>query len=97
MLNSFTISPCRSGQPEKISGALINLGKLYSAIEDYPHALNYYRRAIGIIEESSRQTIEKQLELEIAETFAKAGEFDSAWLYYNRYTRRPEEDYRLYQ
>ncbi len=85
-----------SGQTEKISGALISLGKLYSAIEDYPHALNYYRRALGIVKESSKQIFYKQLEFEIAETFAKAGEFDSAWVYYTRYIRRPGEDYRLY-
>ncbi len=77
-----------SGRAESILEALTGLGKLYSAIEDYPHALNYFRRALDIREKISDQFANNNLELKIAETFANSSQYDSAWVYFNRYSKR---------
>ena len=85
-----------SDEPDRISISLISLGKLYSAIEDYPRALNYYRRALAIGESNNDKT-GANLELYIAEVYAKTAQFDSAWYYYYRYKRWQDADSVLYR
>ncbi len=85
-----------SDEPDRISISLISLGTLYSAIEDYPRALSYYRRALAI-GEKNKDRISANLELYIAEVYAKTAQFDSAWYYYNRYKRLHEADSVLYR
>ncbi len=85
-----------SGDINRISRALISLGRIYSAIEDYPHALDYYRRALPIGDRPNGQT-RGNLELDMSEAFAWSHEFDSAWNYLNRYARRSDADSVIYR
>ena len=64
-----------------------DLGKLYTAIGDYPHALNYYRRVNEMSDhevtiDRIRRGNEFNFEMEFAELFSLTNQYDSAWYYY---------------
>ncbi len=64
-----------------------DLGKLYTAIGDYKHALNYYRRVWEmsdqeVINDRIRKSTEFNFQMEFSELFSLTNQFDSAWYYY---------------
>ncbi|MEO7444753.1 MAG: histidine kinase [Ferruginibacter sp.] len=71
------------------------LGRLYLLIGDYSHALNYYRKVREMDDEVSKlrrssEDAELGFEMEFAEAFTKAGQFDSAWNHYQLF--QPEKN-----
>jgi hypothetical protein len=70
-----------------IRSSLRNLAELYTLIEEYPVALNYYRRIRNLKDQDLimsplKNEGEFRLDMEFAELFGLMNQFDSAWHYY---------------
>jgi tetratricopeptide (TPR) repeat protein len=93
----------RSGVQTEIKEALLNLGTVCMAIEDYPLALNYYRALFQNFtkEDSLGLLISEDLvwaKMEFAEIYSHLNMFDSALYQYNLFdtTHAPEQDLRIF-
>jgi hypothetical protein len=84
-----------------IANSLWGFGELYQWIEDYPAALNYYRRAREVCNGNfSKMNIypnsEIRFKMQYAELFGLTNRFDSALYYYRLYKPTADADQRYY-
>ncbi|HZE86498.1 MAG TPA: histidine kinase, partial [Puia sp.] len=76
-----------AGNEKWLSASLRCLGEIYSLENNYPDALNYYRKAwtlsrSEIKKDSAGQDEEIRFKMEFTEAFSQLNLFDSAWYYY---------------
>lgn len=77
----------QTGNKRKLFFTYAILAKLYMIIEDYVSAINYYRQAFQMEDDSIRSYSVQigsdiWIKMQFAESFAHLGRFDSAWYYY---------------
>jgi tetratricopeptide (TPR) repeat protein len=69
----------------KIANVLFYLGKVHLARKEYKNALDYYFRAIDIAEKRKMKKLQKKIYLDISATYRKNGDYDNAFIYFNKY------------
>lgn len=90
----------QTGNKQKLYYTFIILAKLYMVIEDYVSAINYYRQAFQMEDDSIRSYSVQigsdiWIKMQFAESFAHLRRFDSAWHYYRLFKPPAEKPVHL--
>ncbi len=73
------------GNPSQALDPLYNLGLVMEANQDFPQAILYYRRAYHLADSLALSPDLAQISRDLAATFFKMGQGDSAFLYQKKY------------
>ncbi len=76
-----------SGEPSGIQQVCFEWGKLCEKLEDYPRAIELYRKGLDIAGVSESNALTDKLLLKLSDCFLRMGRSDSSIYYYKRYLK----------
>lgn len=73
----------KRNKPRNLASVLMNIGVVYVLQEEYPKALDYYRKADSVIRASKVEDMTYYINLNIGDVFNRVDISDSAFTYFN--------------